>query len=105
VHVYLTYPFVLSWSLMEAMSIGCLVLASDTAPVREVVEHGKNGLLTDFFDVDRLAHATADALASQSKLAPLRLAARKTIVDRYDLHEKCLPTSVELLEQLATRSR
>ena len=97
-HVYLTYPFVLSWSLLEAMSIGCLVLASDTAPVREVIEHGKNGLLTPFFDVDKLAHAAADALARGSELAPLREAARKTIVERYDLATRCLPAQVALLE-------
>jgi glycosyltransferase involved in cell wall biosynthesis len=97
-HVYLTYPFVLSWSLMEAMSVGCLVVASDTAPVREVVEHGKNGLLADFFDHDRLAHSIADALARGSELSPLRAAARQTIAQRYDLAAHCLPAQVELME-------
>jgi glycosyltransferase involved in cell wall biosynthesis len=100
-HVYLTYPFVLSWSLMEAMSIGCLVVGSDTAPVREVIEHGENGLLTDFFDGERLARTTADALERRGELAPLRAAARHTIVERYDLQTKCLPLQVELLEGLA----
>jgi glycosyltransferase involved in cell wall biosynthesis len=102
-HVYLTYPFVLSWSLMEAMSIGCLVVGSDTAPVREVIGHGRNGLLTDFFDVERLARTTADALARRDELGPLRVAARQAIVDRYDLQSKCLPTQVALLEELAAR--
>jgi glycosyltransferase involved in cell wall biosynthesis len=102
-HVYLTYPFVLSWSLMEAMSIGCLVVGSDTAPVREVIEHGRNGLLTDFFDVERLAHTTADALARRSELQPLRDAARRTIVQRYDLEAQCLPQQIDLLEGLAAR--
>jgi glycosyltransferase involved in cell wall biosynthesis len=97
-HVYLTYPFVLSWSLMEAMSIGCLVVASDTAPVREVIEHGKNGLLTDFFDHERLAHSIADALARGYELSQLRAAARQTIVERYDLTAHCLPAQVALLE-------
>src|SRR5206468_11587370 len=80
-HVYLTYPFVLSWSLLEAMSIGCLVLASDTAPVREVVEHGKNGLLTPFFDVEKLARTAAETLERRDEVKPLREAARRTIVE------------------------
>jgi glycosyltransferase involved in cell wall biosynthesis len=99
VHVYLTYPFVLSWSLMEAMSVGCLVLASDTEPVREVIEDGRNGLLTDFFDVEKLAHRIADALARRDELAPLRVAARETIVGRYDLQQHSLPAQLALLEQ------
>ena len=98
VHVYLTYPFVLSWSLLEAMSIGCLVVASDTAPVREVIEHERNGLLTDFFDTEALAHRVADALANGKSLEPLRAAARETIVRRYDLASKCLPQQVALFE-------
>jgi glycosyltransferase involved in cell wall biosynthesis len=98
-HVYLTYPFVLSWSLMEAMSVGCLILGSDTAPVREVIRHGENGLLTDFFDAERLAHAAADALARRGDLAPLRQAARHTIVTGYDLQNHCLPSQIALLEQ------
>jgi len=101
-HVYLTYPFVLSWSLLEAMSIGCLVLASDTAPVREVIEHGKNGLLTPFFDSEQLARAAADALERRSELAPLREAARKTVVENYDLQSHCLPMLITLLEKNST---
>ena len=96
-HVYLTYPFVLSWSLLEAMSIGCLVLASDTAPVREVIEHGRNGLLTDFFDVQKLAEGAADALARSQELQPLRAAARETITGKYDLRAHCLPAQIALL--------
>jgi glycosyltransferase involved in cell wall biosynthesis len=99
-HVYLTYPFVLSWSLLEAMSIGCLVLGSDTAPVREVIEHGRNGLLTPFFDVEALARNAADALERRAELAPLREAARRTVVEGYDLATRCLPAQVELLESL-----
>ncbi len=101
VHVYLTYPFVLSWSLMEAMSAGCLIVASNTAPVREVIQHGHNGLLTEFFDVDALAQCTAHALARGAELAPLRAAARDTIVGRYDLVGRCLPAQLELLENIA----
>jgi glycosyltransferase involved in cell wall biosynthesis len=98
-HVYLTYPFVLSWSLMEAMSIGCLIVGSDTAPVREVIENGRNGVLTDFFDFEALARCTADALERREELAPLRAAARDTIVRGYDLAAHCLPAQVALLER------
>jgi glycosyltransferase involved in cell wall biosynthesis len=97
-HVYLTYPFVLSWSLLEAMSIGCLVLASDTAPVREVIEHGRNGLLTPFFDPEALAHSAADALARGQELNHLGEAARSRVVQDYDLQSRCLPDLVALLE-------
>ncbi len=96
-HVYLTYPFVLSWSLMEAMSMGALVIGSRTAPVQELIEHGRNGLLTDFFDPEALAETIADALAAGSALAPLRRAARQTIVDRYDLQRHCLPAQLRFV--------
>lgn len=90
-YTYLTYPFVLSWSLLEAMSTGCLIVASRTAPVQEVIEHGRNGLLVDFFDHHALARAVADALERRAELAPLRKAARQTIVEHYDLRQLCLP--------------
>ena len=61
-HVYLTVPFVLSWSLLDALACGCTVLASDTAPVREVIQDGTNGLLADFFDVDGLAEKAVAVL-------------------------------------------
>ncbi|MBC7603785.1 MAG: glycosyltransferase [Ramlibacter sp.] len=98
-HVYLTYPFVLSWSMLEAMSVGCLILGSDTAPVREVIEHGVNGLLTDFFDVEKLAHAMADTLERQGEFTHLRVAARETIVKGYDLIDHCLPATLALMEE------
>lgn len=94
VHVYLTYPFVLSWSLLEAMSMGCLVVASDTAPVREVITDRHNGLLTDFFDTDALACKVADALNKRHDLADLRERARQTVVERFDLKTVCLPKAV-----------
>jgi glycosyltransferase involved in cell wall biosynthesis len=102
-HVYLTYPFVLSWSCIEAMSAGCLVVGSDTAPVREVIEHGRNGLLVDFFDPGALAAAVADVLGEPARYAPLRAAARETVVQRYDLTTACLPRQVALIEELAAR--
>ncbi|TWB43493.1 glycosyltransferase family 4 protein [Nitrospirillum pindoramense] len=101
VHVYLTYPFVLSWSLMEALASGCLVVASDTAPVREVIKHGQNGLLVDFFSPQGLARTVAAALADRERLGRLRHRARETIVQRYDLENVCLPAQMRLIDDLA----
>ncbi len=99
-HVYLTVPFVLSWSCLEAMSAGCIVVASDTPPVREVIEHGVNGLLVPFFEPPAIAAEVARALAERSALASMRAAARATIVDRYAL-DRCLPRQMALVEQAA----
>jgi glycosyltransferase involved in cell wall biosynthesis len=89
-HVYLTYPFVLSWSLLEALSAGCVVVGSDTVPVREVV-NSKNGLLVPFFDVQGLADQVIEPLAYPARFRSLRVQARQTILDRYDLTRICLP--------------
>ncbi|MEN5314480.1 glycosyltransferase family 4 protein [Pseudomonas koreensis] len=78
VHVYLTYPFVLSWSLLEAMSAGCVVVASDTAPVKEVVVHGRNGILVDFFQVESIAANVCSVLNYPSDFESIRKAARLT---------------------------
>lgn len=99
-HVYLTYPFVLGWSCIEAMSAGCLVVGSRTPPVEEVIEHGKNGLLVDFFDVAGLAETVADALAQPGHYVPLRGAAREAAIARYDLKSICLPQQIQLIERL-----
>jgi glycosyltransferase involved in cell wall biosynthesis len=101
VHAYLTYPFVLSWSMLEAMSQGALMVASSTGPVQEVIEHGRNGLLVDFFDHQALAETMAEALARQQELQPLRQAARQTVVERYDLRRVCLPDMLKFVEQAA----
>jgi glycosyltransferase involved in cell wall biosynthesis len=98
VHVYLTYPFVLSWSLLEAMSAGCLVVGSRTPPVEEVIRDGENGLLTDFFSTEQLAARIDEALSRD--FTPLREAARKTVVDRFDLKRVCLPAQLELAARL-----
>ena len=98
VHVYLTYPFVLSWSLLEAMSAGCLVVGSRTAPVEEVIRDGENGLLTDFFSTEQLAARIDQALSKDH--SPLREAARKTVVERFDLKRVCLPAQLELVARL-----
>lgn len=101
VHVYLTYPFVLSWSLLEAMSCGCLIVGSRTAPVEEVIEHGRNGFLVDFFDYGEIARTVADALAKRKKLQPMRNAARADMVARFDLNKVCLPRQIALVEGMA----
>ncbi|MHC2333214.1 glycosyltransferase [Bradyrhizobium sp. USDA 4454] len=98
-HLYLTYPFVLSWSMLEAMSAGALVIASKTAPVEEVIVDGENGLLVNFFDAERLAELTIEALAAPSQFQGLRKAGRRTIVDRYDLKRRCLPEWLEFVRQ------
>ncbi len=84
-HVYLTYPFVLSWSALEAMSCGCLLVASNTPPVAEVMTHGRNALLFDFFDLEALAARVTDALTRPQEHAHLRQAARETVVQGYGL--------------------
>jgi glycosyltransferase involved in cell wall biosynthesis len=98
-HVYLTYPFVLSWSLLEALSSGCVVIGSDTAPVREVIVDNENGLLAPFFDVDQLAERVIEVLTSPRKFNPLRAQARQTILDQYDLARICLPKMTALIQE------
>jgi glycosyltransferase involved in cell wall biosynthesis len=100
VHVYLTYPFVLSWSMLEAMSAGCLLVASRTQPVEEVIHHGGNGLLVDFFSPDQIADRAIEALEDPNAFASLRLNARQTIIDRYDLKSVCLPAHLRMLNML-----
>jgi glycosyltransferase involved in cell wall biosynthesis len=100
VHVYLTYPFVLSWSLLEAMSAGCLIVGSRTPPVQEVMRDGENGLLVDFFSPAAIAERVAYALEHQAELQPMRAAARNTAVSRYDLERVCLPAQLRLVESL-----
>jgi glycosyltransferase involved in cell wall biosynthesis len=78
-HVYLTYPFVLSWSLLEALASGCLVVASDTAPVREVIEDGENGLLVGFFDEKALVERVVNALNNPQGMQRMRTAARESV--------------------------
>lgn len=99
-HVYLTRPFVLSWSLLEAMATGCLVVASDTAPVREVIEDGVNGLWVDFFDSTALAERIEAALDDRERAAGLRQQARETVLERYAL-AKLLPLHLKLMERYA----
>ncbi|MCB5184583.1 glycosyltransferase family 4 protein [Methylobacillus gramineus] len=84
-HLYLTVPFVLSWSMLEAMSAGCLVIGSKTAPVEEVITHEENGLLVDFFSTEEIANAVDRVFADPDRLQAMRDAARSTIVQHYPL--------------------
>jgi glycosyltransferase involved in cell wall biosynthesis len=101
VHAYLTYPFVLSWSMLEAMSAGTLVVGSATPPVQEIIQPGSNGLLVDFFDSKGWSATLTEALRNPAKFEPLRRAGRQTIIDGYDLKRKCLPRMIEFVEGLA----
>ncbi len=98
VHVYLTYPFVLSWSLLEAMSAGCLVLGSRTPPVEEVIRDGENGLLVDFFSAEAIAARVDEALSMDSRL--IRSRARATAIEGFDLKRVCLPAQLQLVAWL-----
>ena len=84
-HIYLTRPFVLSWSMLEALSTGCLIVASNTAPVTEVIEDGVNGLLVDFFSPQQVCERTIEALDNPEKMAVIRTKAREIILEKYDL--------------------
>lgn len=103
VHAYLTYPFVLSWSMIEAMAAGCHVVASDTAPVTEAITDGQNGTLVNFFDVAAWSEKLTEALANPARFQPLRDAARQTALARYDLRRHCLPRMVDFVEGFAPR--
>lgn len=100
-HVYATYPFVLSWSMLEAMSAGALVLGSATPPVTEMIEHGRNGLLYDFFDIEGLARQAIEALAEPGRFTAMRGEARRTIVERYDLATVTLPAWLRCVGDVA----
>jgi len=100
VHVYLTYPFVLSWSLFETMSVQGAIVASKTAPVEEAIIHGQNGRLVDFFDKDALVEEVTRLLDNASEREELGRAARKLIVNNYDLASICLPKQLSWVESL-----
>lgn len=99
VHAYLSVPFVLSWSMLEAMSMGALVIGSRTGPVEEVISDGVNGRLVDFFDIEGWSELLTDALAAPQRYHGLRDAARKSIIDNYDLRRVCLPRLIRFVEQ------
>lgn len=104
-HIYLTMPFVLSWSLLESMAMQATVVASDVAPVREAITHGETGLLVDFLKPEALAAQVSEVLADPAKFAHLGRAARKHVVQEYDFLTKCLPEHVAQINALVPEDR
>ena len=98
VHIYLTRPFVLSWSMLEALSTGCLIVASNTAPVTEVIEDNVNGLLVDFFSPEEICNRVEEALNNPEKMSSIREKARETILQNYDLAQ-LLPKHLQWIQQ------
>ena len=101
VHVYLTYPFVLSWSLFETMSVEGAVVASATAPVKELITHDETGRLVDFFDGDAIVDEVSMLLDDPGMRERLGKAARRHVVRNYDLETICLPRQVQWVRDLA----
>ena len=100
-HLYFSYPFVLSWSVLEAMSCGALIIGSATAPVEEVIRHGENGLLVPFHDPAALAETVVRVLEKPDEYAPLRAAARRMVMEEFHLRDVILPRQIALIEALA----
>lgn len=103
VHIYLTYPFVLSWSLLEAMSAGCAIVASDTQPLREAIRHDDTGLLVDFFSPSQLTESVCALLDDAPRRARLGERARAFARAHYDLKSICLPRQIEWVEAVGRR--
>jgi glycosyltransferase involved in cell wall biosynthesis len=104
VHVYLTRPFVLSWSFIEALSCGCLVVASDTEPVREFALDGHNALFADFHSPKDIAEKIIHALEHRSGMDRIREQARETVLQRFDLN-RLLPFQLAFLRQAAVDAK
>jgi len=104
-HIYLTMPFVLSWSLLEAMSMGATIVAADVAPVREALTHGETGMLVDFFDPDALAAQVVDVVARPEAHAHLGPAARAHVVENYDFLTRCLPEHIRQINALVPEDK
>lgn len=102
-HVYLTYPFVLSWSLLEAMAAGAPIIASSTTPVMEVLRDRENALLVDFFDKEGIVERVSEMLDNPELAGRLRAQAREDVVRDFDLKEVCLPRQLAWVDDLAKR--
>ena len=103
-HAYLTYPFVLSWSMIEAMSAGAHVIGSRTSPVEEVIKDGLNGSLVDFFDTEGWSAKLIDALARPERYTLVRQAARETALKRYD-QKHLLPKMIDFVARHGPKGR
>ena len=99
VHIYGTFPFVLSWSFIDALAAGCLIVGSRTAPVIEVLREADNGLLFEYGSPANLAVRVDDALA-RDDADQIRARARSTAVERYDWRRVCLPTQLALIQRV-----
>jgi glycosyltransferase involved in cell wall biosynthesis len=99
VHIYLTVPFILSWSCVEAMAAGCIIVGSRTPPVQEFIEDGRNGFLVDFFDPAALAKQVDHVLTHRDLLGAVRTRARDTVLAQYTLAD-CLPRQIQLLRDV-----
>lgn len=99
-HIYLSMPFVLSWSFLECMAMQATIVASDVAPVREAMEHGKTGLLVDFFDAEAIAAQVVEVLERPRDFVHLGPAAREHVVKTYDFHTVCLPEHIRQINAL-----
>lgn len=99
VHIYSTMPFVLSWSILEAMACGCCIVASSTEPVLEVIKDNENGLLFDFYNVDELVKKVDYALKNKEKMKEIRKNARQTVLEKYDLKD-CLAKQLEYMQEI-----
>src|SRR5439155_17898785 len=101
-HIYLTTPFVLSWSMVDAMANECVILGSATAPVQEVIEDGVHGLLADFYDVDGLAEKAIQVLRDPAAYRPLARAARQRVLERYE-KELCIGQLISFFKEIKSR--
>jgi glycosyltransferase involved in cell wall biosynthesis len=99
-HVYYTYPFVLSWSSMESMACEVVFMGSDTPPVRDIIEPGKNGLLHDFFEFGALSKSLIEACRHPERFTAMRAAARRFVVEHYDQRRICLPAWLKVIDEL-----
>jgi glycosyltransferase involved in cell wall biosynthesis len=104
-HIYLTYPFVLSWSFIEAMACGCAIIGSDTPPVMEVLKDRENGLLVDFFSPTAIADRVDEVLDHPDRMQAIRDAARRTAVEQFDFRTIMLPRWLKLMEDLMSGRR
>ncbi|MBE7704899.1 MAG: glycosyltransferase [Cyanobacteria bacterium SIG29] len=101
-HIYLTYPFVASWSLLDAMSCACPIVASSTEPVKEFIEDGKQGLLFDFYNIEEQVSKIEYVLENKHSLDEMRNNARQTIIDNYNLAD-LLPKHIDYINSLARK--